>query len=144
MRAFQFRFQFEVGSMDGTLSIDATCAAVAAPGRIRCPVCRIPRLRFRARRCYELAYLGAMRAHEHGEEWRIVHGVWSEYGFGHAWLVKDGTTFCPTSDRAFSEQEYRETHHAEPRIIYTREQAARLASEHGHFGPWVEGFILGS
>lgn len=100
------------------------------------PPCRLPRLRTRNGRCYELAYLGAERAREHGEEWLIVHGRW--YGVGHAWLARGGQLFCPTTDRVYSEADYLASHYAEPIITYTFTDAARTVCESGHYGPWHE------
>lgn len=102
------------------------------------PKCRLPRLRTRERRCYELAYRGAMRAHDRGEEWVIVHGTWTEYAIGHAWLARGEQVFCPTTDRIYSEADYLASHHAEPRITYTVSEAAGMVRRSRHYGPWVD------
>lgn len=104
--------------------------------KVDSPTCRLPRLRIRGGRCFELAYLGATRAHDHGEEWLIVHGRW--YGVGHAWLARGEQVFCPTTDRIYFEADFLASHDAEQVITYTFAEAASLICKHRHYGPWVD------
>lgn len=52
------------------------------------PTCRIPRLRKREGRCYELGLRGCLQA----PEWKLVHGTCNGHNgtrIGHAWLEFD-------------------------------------------------------
>lgn len=99
------------------------------------PDCRVPRIRNRRGRCYELAYEGAMRA----PQWLLVHGYFDCQGvrLGHAWLLHEGKIFCPTLDRVFDEAAYYAEHQTVPLVTYTLHQAANLVIEHKHYGPWA-------
>jgi hypothetical protein len=58
------------------------------------PTSRVPRLRKREGRCYELALRGCLKA----SEWELVHGECiDKFGnrIGHAWLEFDGESYCP-------------------------------------------------
>jgi len=97
------------------------------------PDCRVPRIRHRRGRCYELAYKGATQA----PEWLLVHGYFDlGLHLGHAWLLHEGKIFCPTLDRLFDESDYYEKHDAVPLAFYSVRQAAKLLIEHKHYGPW--------
>lgn len=97
--------------------------------------CRLPRVKDRRGRCYELAYKGVMRA----PSWTLVHGCFECDGarLGHAWLLRDGEIFCPTFDRVFDESEYYAKHHTVPLVTYTVMEAVRFAVIHKHYGPWL-------
>ena len=105
------------------------------------PTCRVPRIRSRLHRCYELAWLGQMQA----PEWVLVHGYLDCEGvpIGHAWLLHEGQVFCPTSDRIYSEAEYAAEMKAVILVTYNLKQAAAAVVAHRHYGPWhcVEGLL---
>jgi hypothetical protein len=98
------------------------------------PDCRLPRIRIRTGRCYELAFRGASRA----PRWSVVHGhiVCDGVRIAHAWLLNGGEVFCPTYDRTFGEAEYLAIHGGVPTVTYTLLEANRLLCLHGHYGPW--------
>lgn len=100
------------------------------------PNCRVPRLRGRIGRCYELAYLGAERANE----WVIVHGeVSGPPGIGrigHAWLELDGEVFETTRDELHDALQYCGRYSATVLAKYTYKEAALMVVKEGHYGPW--------
>lgn len=106
------------------------------------PTCRLPRVRSRLHRCYELAWHGVMRA----PEWTMIHGYLDCDGVavGHAWLAHDGQVFCPTSDRLFTQAEYEAEMKPVILATYSQKQAAAEAIAHRHYGPWCcdEGLIF--
>lgn len=100
------------------------------------PTCRVPRLRNRIGRCYELSYLGAERANE----WVIVHGeVSGPPGIGrigHAWLELDGQVYETTKDELHDVAQYY-GHYAVTVIAkYTATEAEHMVAVTSHFGPW--------
>ena len=99
------------------------------------PECRVPRLRKRAGRCYELACKGQSQA----PSWTLVHG-WLDYGpaIGHAWLEKEGNVFCPTSDAVFTIPAYYALHHARVIAKFSRIQACVCLIKSNHYGPWED------
>lgn len=105
------------------------------------PDCRVPRIRNRRGRCYELAFKGVIQA----PQWQLVHGYFDcqRVRLGHAWLLHQGKIFCPTLDRVFDEAAYYAEHQTVPLVTYTVHQAAKLVIEHKHYGPWEhEGSLL--
>jgi hypothetical protein len=98
--------------------------------------CRIPRLRKRDGRCYELAWNGCMQ----GEEWKLIHGeVNGPIGIarmGHAWLEFDGWAYDPVLDKVMRANVYAYIHKAMVHKKYSKVQAANKAIETGHHGPW--------
>lgn len=97
------------------------------------PKCRLPRIKNRAGRCYELACKGLMRA----PDWLLVHGRYGhDVSLGHAWLLREGQIFCPTYDRLFEEQLYYAFANAVPEVTYTHVDAAVNIVRQGHYGPW--------
>jgi hypothetical protein len=101
------------------------------------PACRIPRLRKRHGRCYELAFRGACRA----QEWLIVHGECvGPLGcgrMGHAWLQSGESVYDPVLDRTYNLEDYRTQFAAVEHARYTFLAASRQASSSGHVGPWT-------
>ena len=100
------------------------------------PECRVPRVRTRRGRCYELALKGMMRS----PRWLLVHGYFDCRGaiVGHAWLLCEGKIFCPTMDRLFHEPTYYAKHQTVPIVTYTVREAAKMAIRYKHYGPWIE------
>lgn len=100
------------------------------------PSCRVPRLKKREGRCYELAFWGAARA----PEWVIVHGECvGPYGLGrmgHAWLEHAGVVYDPVLDKLFDASEYEARVEAIAHARYTYLQACEYAAEARHLGPW--------
>jgi len=98
--------------------------------------CRLPRIRKRIGRCYELAYLGQ----EVGTEWVLVHGEAAgppKIGrIGHSWLEFDGWVYCAVLDEAMPRAEFYRKYGAIPQATYGRRAAAALVAQFGHFGPW--------
>jgi hypothetical protein len=80
--------------------------------------------------------------------WRLVHGFALVGGMArdglaipgeHAWLqLPDGRVWDPTENALATAEEYAAACHAMPVREYTKLQAARLASRHGHYGPWYD------
>lgn len=98
--------------------------------------CRLPRVRKRIGRCYELAYRGQAV----GTEWALVHGEVAgppDIGrIGHAWLEFDGWVYCAVLDAAMPRAEFYRKYGATPHVTYGRHAAATLASQFRHYGPW--------
>lgn len=98
--------------------------------------CRIPRLRKRHGRCYELAWSGCMQ----GKEWELIHGeVNGPPGvarMGHAWLEFDGWAYDPVLDKVMRANVYAHKYKAVVHKKYSAVQAANKAGETGHHGPW--------
>jgi hypothetical protein len=104
---------------------------------------RIPKLRIRESRCYELAYLGQEKA----PEWNLVHGIVNGppsvingkaiYSrIGHAWLEFGGLIYDGTTDDVNYKDEFTDLVKAVSKFQYTRSQAAHNVATTGHFGPW--------
>ena len=98
--------------------------------------CRIPRLRIRHGRCYELAYEGCIKAHE----WVLIHGeVNGPHGInrmGHAWLESDGLIYDPVLDIALPRAIYIQKCNGIEFNRYTIKEAAQQVIQSGHYGPW--------
>jgi len=101
--------------------------------------CRIPRLRRRLGRCYELSYLGLLA----DAEWTLVHGSLrgpeSQGGWvGHAWLHRksDQMIFDPAQDLLLSRFDFQLKHRQKTHCEYSRMQAMLFATHFGHYGPW--------
>lgn len=103
--------------------------------------CRVPRLRKRLGRCYELSYEGVIR----DSEWTLVHGALKgppELGgwVAHAWLLResDKMVFDPAQDKLLPKFEYQLRH--KPRVYaeYSLFEAMTFACHFGHPGPWHE------
>ena len=99
---------------------------------------RLPRIRKRTHRCYELCGLGMLN--DGVEGWTLAHGgllmpiaSGEMLEIAHAWLVApDGTIYDAVVDAIQTGDSYR------PDRTYTQMQAAMLMSSTGHFGPWDE------
>lgn len=102
----------------------------------KAPACRIPRLRRRDGRCFELAFRGCLRA----QEWTLVHGECNgPPGVGsiiHAWLEFDGHAYCPTNDLLLPVEEYERVFGAVARYRYSFQEASRKLAEYRRYGPW--------
>lgn len=98
--------------------------------------CRLPRIRKRYTRCYELAFRGWLQSHGQGDSWELVHGWWGELGCGHAWLEKGEMVYCPVLDAVFTKDEYRSSHRAIEFRRFVDNEAAKISSAAGHYGPW--------
>ena len=100
------------------------------------PECRVPRLRKRAGRCYELSFRGILQAHD----WVVVHGTCNGPPgvgtIGHAWLERDGMVFCPSADKSFQLHEFIRTHSAVGIARYSFADACAMVGEFRHYGPW--------
>lgn len=99
--------------------------------------CRLPRIRKRDTRCYELAAEGVLI----GRAWFLVHGEVNgppEIGrIGHAWLEFDGWVYDPVLDQAIESEAYKSKFAALSMERYTYLEAARAISVQGHYGPWI-------
>lgn len=101
--------------------------------------CRIPRLRKRAGRCYELALRGVLRAAELEEEWTLVHGTCRGIAgstIGHAWLERGAMVYDPVCDQQFTFEDYATTYGALSIVRYSSPEAAMALLTAGHYGPW--------
>ncbi|ABM39952.1 hypothetical protein [Polaromonas naphthalenivorans] len=98
--------------------------------------CRLPRLRNRTGRCYELAYRGCCQ----GNKWTVIHGeTIGPHGIGrmgHAWLENNGWVYDPVLDR---------TMHSDVYVLlvgvlvfkrFTVWEMHNEAAKCGHYGPW--------
>lgn len=101
--------------------------------------CRVPRLRKRLGRCYELSCLGVQA----DDGWTLIHGSLkgpeSLGGWvGHAWLHResDQMIFDPAQDILLPRYEYQLKHRQRVHCEYTKFEAAFFASHFGHYGPW--------
>ena len=96
--------------------------------------CRLPLIRKRDGRCYELAYKGQAKA----SEWILVHGyVNGEFGrIGHAWLECENQIYDAVKDEEYSVEIYTKKFNAVAVLRYDRKSAAINAVESGHSGPW--------
>lgn len=101
--------------------------------------CRIPRLRKRLGRCYELSYEGLCR----DPDWTLVHGALKgapELGgwVSHAWLLKesDQMIFDPAQDRLFAKYEYQLRHKPKVYAEYNLFEAMCFVAHFKHSGPW--------
>lgn len=90
---------------------------------------RLPRIRKRAHRCYELAGRGQQR----DPSWTLVHGT-LESCIGHAWLEKEGTVY----DRFMPIAQYIEEYAALAERRYSAKEAAEamLSAKRATWGPW--------
>jgi len=103
------------------------------------PACRIPRLRKRAGRCYELALRGVLRGAREGEEWTLVHGTCRGIAgstVGHTWLERGGVVYDPVRDQQFTAEEYATTYGAASVVRYSSREAATAGGMAGNYGPW--------
>lgn len=99
------------------------------------PSCRVPRIRQREGRCYELACRGALEA----GDWELVHGTVRHVSgepMGHAWLEREGEVYDPVLDRTFPQVLYRQEYCASTDARFTQKEALGLLLEQGHYGPW--------
>ena len=104
---------------------------------LKLPV-RLPRIRKRTHRCYELCGLGMLNDGVDG--WTLAHGALlmpiasgGMLDIAHAWLVgPDGTIYDAVADAIKSGDRYRVDR------TYTQKQAAKLIVDTGQFGPWHE------
>jgi hypothetical protein len=100
--------------------------------------CRLPRIRNRKGRCYELAAMGCFVP---GPGWVLVHGEVNgpppTVGrIGHAWLELDGLVYDPVLDQAIGQDVYTAKFSAIPVTRYTSVEAANQIATRGHYGPW--------
>ena len=99
------------------------------------PTCRIPRLRKREGRCYELALRGCLKA----SEWELVHGECiDKFGnrIGHAWLEFDGEAYCPVLDNCMASVFFYKKLQATTITRYSMIEALIMHLHHQHAGPW--------
>ena len=99
------------------------------------PTCRIPRLRKREGRCYELALRGCLQA----PEWALVHGECNGHGgtrIGHAWLEFDGVAYCPVLDLCMPTSMFEKRLQAIAHVRYTADEVLFMKLRHRHMGPW--------
>jgi hypothetical protein len=98
----------------------------------------LKRIRKRKGRCYELA-LKVMLDEPGADNFTLVHGrvrAPDDSSTGHAWIVDGGRVYDPVLDRYFDPAVYADTYRATGAVGYTKDEAARLAMEQGHYGPW--------
>lgn len=99
------------------------------------PTCRIPRLRNREGRCYELGLRGCLQA----PEWELVHGECNGRNgtrIGHAWLEFDGEAYCPVLDECLPIAVFKLRLGAVLHARYTADEALFMKMRHRHMGPW--------
>ena len=99
------------------------------------PTCRIPRLRKREGRCYELALRGCLQA----PEWELIHGECNGHNgtrIGHAWLEFDGEAYCPVLDECLPIPVFVSRLGATEHVRYTADEALFMKLRHWHMGPW--------
>ncbi len=99
------------------------------------PTCRIPHLRKRQGRCYELALRGCLQA----PEWELVHGECHGYNgthIGHAWLEFDGEAYCPVLDECLPIPVFVSRLGASVHARYTADEVLFMKLRHRHMGPW--------
>lgn len=101
--------------------------------------CRVPKLKKRLGRCYELSYLGVLA----DDDWTLVHGALkgpeSLGGWvSHAWLLResDQMVFDPAQDILLPKFEYQLKHRQRVDAEYSKFQAMAFAVHFGHYGPW--------
>jgi hypothetical protein len=100
--------------------------------------CRLPRIRKRDGRCYELSYAGQLQA----PSWILVHGyVAHAHGVecGHAWLERDGLVYDAVLDELMPASVYKADVCATELKRYTFVKAASEMLRTGHSGPWHDG-----
>ena len=98
------------------------------------PTCRIPRLRKRESRCYELALRGCLQA----PEWELVHGECNGHGgtrIGHAWLEFDGEAYCPVLDVCLPFPVFERRLGAVAHMRYSADEVLFLQVRYQHSGP---------
>lgn len=85
-------------------------------------------------RCYELAWKGVMAA----DDVQLVHGElrYNNLSIGHAWLIGNDFVYDPVLDEFFDPGEYHLGATAVALHMYTQLEAASLACQEGHYGPW--------
>lgn len=100
------------------------------------PDCRIPRLRSRIGRCYELAARGVLQ----GKGWTLIHGEVDSgrpgLRIGHAWLERGDEVFCSESDRVIPADVWQRQRRPEVFARYQPKDLAALYARYGHNGPW--------
>ena len=99
------------------------------------PTCRIPRLRKREGRCYELAIRGCLQA----PEWKLVHGECHGHNgirIGTAWLEFDNVAYCPVLDVCLPVVVFERRLGAVVHARYTADEVLFLQVRFGHAGPW--------
>lgn len=98
--------------------------------------CRIPRLRTREGRCFELAAQGCWQA----KEWILIHGRCNgERGrIDHAWLQCGDMVYCAVLDQRMSSADFSRVYGAVGVVCYTSKSSALMASESGNYGPWID------
>ena len=100
--------------------------------------CRLPRIRKRTTRCYELAYEGCQL----GRDWTLVHGIAngapSRGRIDHAWLELDDWVYDAVLDKAMPHSVYISMFKAQATRKYSFEEAAIQVVKSGHYGPWSE------
>ena len=99
------------------------------------PTCRIPRLRKREGRCYELAIRGCLQA----TEWKLVHGERPGHNgtrIGHAWLEFDNVAYCPVLDLCMPIPMFEKRLRAIAHARYTTDEVLFMKMRHRHMGPW--------
>jgi hypothetical protein len=98
------------------------------------------RPKYRQGRCYELAWR-YQAIDERYADWTLVHGeIVSPIGdgepMGHAWLQQSDTIHDPVSDGKFGLQDYMTKYKAQVIACYSQREAAQIAVQNGHYGPW--------
>jgi hypothetical protein len=98
------------------------------------------RLRPRTRegRCYELAWKYLIQD-ERFANWILVHGQGrgpDGQRIGHAWLEFEGQSYDATLDQFFDTTVYQMKFATGIGRKFTAREAAIIASQAGHFGPW--------
>lgn len=100
--------------------------------------CRLPRVRKRIARCYELSYEGCQL----GREWTLVHGEVNgrpHIGrIGHAWLELDGWVYDVVGDEVMLGEAYILKFGAQSSQKYTFREAITELLKYGHYGPWSD------
>lgn len=99
------------------------------------PTSRIPRLRNREGRCYELGLRGCLQA----PEWELVHGECNGRNgtrIGHAWLEFDGEAYCPVLDECLPIAVFKLRLGAVVHARYAADEALFMKMRHRHMGPW--------
>ena len=92
---------------------------------------RLPRIRKRHGRCFELAALGQQQ----DPTWTLVHGRIHGW-IGHAWLVRADEVYDTVLDKFMSVEQYTAQERAVPERTYSLKEAARMICDSGYWGPW--------
>src|SRR5690242_19499188 len=130
-RRSRLTMRVRVKLFKGQLSIEGVPVTSLPPD---VPSPRVPGIKKRAKRCYELSYLGLQRA----PQWTLVHGCLME-DVSHAWLELGDLIYDGVFDQFFHKAQYP----GQPNRWYTLRRAQLQMITHGHYGPWDGKDVLG-